>query len=225
MSEFFRFPHTPHLAWLGTGEPRADKVLSEDEAHLLLSAPVIVEEKLDGANLGFSVGPGGQLRVQNRGHFLEAPFQGQFSRLSGWLSLHAATLIHALGQGEILFGEWCAAQHSCGYDALPDWLVAFDVYDRGAQRFWSVERRDALCATLGLAVVPALSRGHASLGMLTELVLSRTSRFGREPIEGLVIRRDDGPWLAQRAKLVRPGFNQAIEDHWRRHRLRWNRKG
>ncbi|NLZ78249.1 MAG: DNA ligase, partial [Gammaproteobacteria bacterium] len=27
MSDFFRFPHTPHIDWLGEGMPRDDKVL------------------------------------------------------------------------------------------------------------------------------------------------------------------------------------------------------
>ena len=61
MTDFFRFPHTPHIAWLATGAPRDDKVLSPDEAHELLAGEVVLEEKLDGANLGFSVSPDGVL--------------------------------------------------------------------------------------------------------------------------------------------------------------------
>jgi hypothetical protein len=64
MSDFFRFPHTPHLAWLGEGSPRVDKVLSSREAADLLAGEVVVEEKLDGANLGISVSENGALRVQ-----------------------------------------------------------------------------------------------------------------------------------------------------------------
>ena len=74
---FFRFPHTPHLAWLGNGTPRDDKVLSPFEANALLAGDVVVEEKVDGANLGFSLGAPGQLRAQNRGHFLKSPHGGQ----------------------------------------------------------------------------------------------------------------------------------------------------
>ena len=66
-SDFFRFPHTPHLVWLGEGTPRDDKVLSHLEVNALLSADVVVEEKLDGANLGFSLSTDGGLRAQNRG--------------------------------------------------------------------------------------------------------------------------------------------------------------
>ena len=59
MSEFFRFPHTPHVAWLGHGLPRDDKVMSALEAEAFLAHPVVVEEKVDGANLGFSVDASG----------------------------------------------------------------------------------------------------------------------------------------------------------------------
>ena len=62
MTDFFRFPHTPHLAWLGEGTPRDDKVLSSHEAAALLAGEVVVEEKLDGANVGLSLDPDGGLR-------------------------------------------------------------------------------------------------------------------------------------------------------------------
>src|SRR5690606_2076140 len=51
VTEFFRFPQTPHLAWLGEGQPRDDKVLTPDEVDALLAGEVVVEEKVDGANI------------------------------------------------------------------------------------------------------------------------------------------------------------------------------
>ena len=189
----------------------------------LLSAPVLVEEKIDGANLGLSVGEDGRLRAQNRGQYLVPPLKGQFSRLAGWLAMHQATLPLVLGEDLILFGEWCAARHSIGYESLPDWFIVFDVFEPGAGRYWSVPRRDALCARVGLAVVPRLWEGTASLGLLREMVETRASRFGRGPVEGLVVRRDEGEWLGARAKLVRRDFTQAIGEHWRSRHLVWNR--
>ena len=81
MTDFFRFPHTPHLAWLGPDTPRDDKVLAPAEAQALLADEVVVEEKLDGANLGLSLAPDGGLCAQNRGQYLYEPHAGQFSRL------------------------------------------------------------------------------------------------------------------------------------------------
>ena len=222
MTDFFRFPHTPHLAWLGSAPPRDDKVLSPVETRNLLSTDVIVEEKLDGANLGISVGNDGQLRFQNRGEYLVPPFTGQFARLNAWAGQHMFDLALELGPGLILFGEWCAARHSVAYDALPDWFVAFDVFDRVAEKFWSVRRRDVLARHIGVPVVPCLSSGRMTLNDLIAMTTTRDSQFGQAPLEGLVIRRDGPEWMERRAKLVRPDFLQAIGEHWRRKQIKWN---
>lgn len=108
-TKFFRFPHTPHLAWLGNSSPRDDKVLSHGEVASLLSGEVVVEEKLDGANVGLSLDANGNLVVQNRGQYLSGPHTGQFARLPSWLVQHADSvpLDHSLtpmnvdGLGEI----------------------------------------------------------------------------------------------------------------------------
>ena len=129
MTDFFRFPHTPHLAWLGEGSPRDDKVMSPSEVAALLAGDVVVEEKLDGANLGLSLAPDGSLRAQNRGQYLTEPHAGQFARLPAWLAQHDKAMRSVLTPNLILFGEWCAARHSLDYAALPDWFLLFDVFD------------------------------------------------------------------------------------------------
>lgn len=222
MNDFFRFPHTPHLAWLGSAPPRDDKVLSSVEARNLLSMDVTVEEKLDGANLGISVGNDGQLRFQNRGEYLVPPFTGQFARLNAWVGQHMFDLVLELGPGLILFGEWCAARHSVAYDALPDWFVAFDVFDKEAEKFWSVRRRDVLARRIGVPVVPWLLSGQTTLDDLIAMATTRDSQFGHAPLEGLVVRRDGPEWMERRVKLVRPDFLQAIGEHWRRRQIEWN---
>lgn len=223
MSQFFRFPHTPHLAWLGSGEPRDDKVLSSDEARCLLSGDVVVEEKLDGANLGFSLSPDGKVLVQNRGQYLAEPHSGQFARFPAWLSLHGDALLGVLHPDLMLFGEWCAARHSLDYNALPDWFLLFDVYDRSAERFWSTARRDALAEEASLKVVPKIFRGRVSLNRLKKWVTGTPSRYRDAPLEGIVVRRETGDWCDARAKLVRPDFAQAITTHWRKRVIEWNR--
>jgi hypothetical protein len=223
MTDFFRFPHTPHLVWLGQGEPRDDKVLSPVEADALLQSEIVVEEKLDDANLGFSVDPDGGIRAQNRGQYLLPPFGGQFARLDTWLTAHEGALFDTLEAHLIAFGEWCAAKHSLDYDALPDWWLAFDVYDRMERRFWSTERRDAWAQSLGLCTVQEIAQGRFALADLMSLLDSQRSRYRDGPLEGLVIRAQDDRWLNRRAKLVHPDFTQQIQDHWRRQRLVWNR--
>ncbi|MBH1362784.1 RNA ligase family protein [Stenotrophomonas maltophilia] len=225
MNDLFRFPHTPHIAWLGKGSPRDDKVLATDEVAELLSGPVVVEEKLDGANLGFSRADGGALRAQNRGQYLIEPHVGQFQRLPEWMALHGSDLLDALGESLIAFGEWCAARHSLDYPMLPDWWLLFDVYDRRRQQFWSTRRRNELASKLGLAAVPRLATGLQTLANLRDGVGRWKSRYRDGALEGVVVRREDENWLQARGKLVRAGFTQEIGSHWRTRKLEWNRLG
>lgn len=221
--EFFRFPHIPHIAWLGLGAPRDDKLLAHHELCALLGGPVVVEEKLDGTNLGFSLAPDGTLRAQNRGQYLAQPHAGQFQGLPGWMALHGEGLAAALGKEHIAFGEWCAARHSLDYPALPDWWLLFDVYDRRNQHFWSTRRRDALARELGVFAVPRITEGKQTLASLKQMVVQGRSRYRDGVLEGVVVRREGADWLLARGKLVRADFTQAIDNHWRRRKLEWNR--
>jgi ATP-dependent RNA circularization protein (DNA/RNA ligase family) len=160
---------------LGSGTPRDDKVLAPDEVKALLRGPVVVEEKLDGANLGFSVAPDGHLRAQNRGQYLTEPHSGQFQRLPEWLTQHGEGLVSALGSNLIAFGEWCAARHSLDYSALPDWWLMFDVYDRCEAKFWSTRRRDEFADELALVTVPRIDQGNHTIASLKRQLMERTS--------------------------------------------------
>jgi ATP-dependent RNA circularization protein (DNA/RNA ligase family) len=222
VSEFFRFPHTPHVKWLGAGDPRGDKVLSPTEASYLLAGPVVVEEKLDGTNVGFSIAHSGAIQAQNRGQFLSQPFTGQFSRLNSWIALHGDNLSGSLPPSLILFGEWCTARHSLNYDKLPDWWLMFDVYDRASARFWSTTRRNELAAKMQLAVVPRIKSGHTTLEQLESCLTEEASHYRTGNVEGLVVRSEDGLWLTARAKLIHPDFTQAISEHWRTRSIEWN---
>ncbi len=219
---FHRFPHTPHLAWLGAGSPRADKVLCADEVATLLGNELVLEEKIDGASLGLSANDDGELLAQNRGSWLSPDVcHPQFRSLWPWLAPRREALLDALWPDLILFGEWCAAVHSVPYDALPGWFLGFDLLDRVQGRFWSTPRRNELLDGLGLQRVPELGRGRFSHQELVARMT--TSRVGSAPMEGIYVRVDSGDWLVQRAKLVRAEFVQAIDTHWSRGPLRRNR--
>ena len=82
-------------------------------------------------------------------------------------------------------------------------------------------RRNALAAATGLASVPCVACEKFSVSALEQLVATARSRAG--PLEGVVIRREPAEWCEARAKLVQPDFIQAIETHWRRRPLEWNR--
>lgn len=224
MINFFRFPSTPHLAWLSQiTVPREDKLLSPSDERALLAGKVLVEEKIDGANIGISLAEDKTLLIQNRGQYLTAPYAGQFARLPEWLTQHEKDIRDQLDASLILFGEWSAARHSIGYDRLPDWFLLFDVYDRAASRFWSSRRRDALASAAGLTIVPALLRGHTNITELEQMLANSSSHYRSGAMEGLVVRCESTDWCESRGKLVRADFTQAIDEHWSRRRIEWNR--
>lgn len=218
---FFKFPSTPHLATMPGVDIRGDKVLTESERDNFLTHEVTVEEKVDGANLGLSFDAYGNIRAQNRGAYLHLPGSGQWKKLGEWLALHTDALFEHLSGRYILFGEWCYAQHSISYDRLPDWFLAFDIYDREERRFLSTMHRDRILAKIHISKVPGIARGRFTYLEIQELL--SLSKLTNQPAEGIYLRIDNGDWLEQRAKLVRPEFIQAVEHHWSRSTMRTNR--
>ena len=221
--DFFKFPRTPYLWWPLERTPKNDRVLDPISVREFLSAEIIVEEKIDGANLGFSVGECGEVRPQNRGSWLENGDHPQFYPMWAWLAQRESLLKEIIGIDRMFFGEWCYAVHSVCYDRLPDWFLGFDVYDFATGRFWSTQRRDNVFKLAGIREVPRLFEGKATLADLQMMLRSEQSRVGTGPIEGLYLRREGPEWLDQRAKLVRPEFLAAIEEHWSSRPLKHNK--
>src|SRR5690606_25371435 len=93
-----------------------------------------------------------------------------FRGIESWIGPRARRIEAALGTDLLLFGEWCAVEHSVRYDALPDWFLLFDVYQRSAGCFWETALRDELARDLGLYVVPFVATGHFDLEGLHGLI-------------------------------------------------------
>lgn len=219
--DFFKFPSTSHLAALPGVNIRSDKVLSESERHEFLQHELVVEEKVDGANLGISFDREGNIQVQNRGAYLHLPGLGQWKKLEQWLTPRTDQLFDHLSDRLILFGEWCYAQHSVFYDRLPDWFLGFDLYDKQVGRFLASVHRDKLLREMGIIQVPLIAHGHFTYPELKKQL--SVSKLTDQPAEGLYLRADQGNWLAQRAKLVRSAFIQSVEQHWSQSSIKPNR--
>ncbi|MCE2448937.1 MAG: RNA ligase family protein [Candidatus Latescibacteria bacterium] len=195
--------------------------MTASEQNEFLCHKLVVEEKIDGANLGISFDSDGNIRAQNRGAYLELPGLGQWKKLAEWLAPRTDTFFEHLFDRYILFGEWCYAKHTVFYERLPDWFLGFDIYDREAGRFLSCSRRDEFFRTIRICPVPIIRCGHFTLSELSEFLLQ--SMLGDHPAEGIYLRSDRGDWLVQKAKLVCPAFVQSVEQHWSRKNIEPNR--
>ena len=213
-----KFPRTRHLLNLGSAT-RDDLIIPETDLPRYFSRRVIIEEKIDGANLGFSLSSDLSVLVQNRSHYVNASDAAQFAQLDRWLGLHSPALISVLHRDPtlperfILFGEWVAALHTVRYTALPDAFLAFDLCDRLEDRFATPGILRGVLAGSGIHTVPILWEGDVrDEGELLKF-LDRKSAFGEEAVEGVVVRWDSG----ERAKVVRSGF--VAGRHWSKNAL------
>lgn len=122
----------------------------------------------------------------------------------------------------MLFGEWCYAVHSVEYTKLPDYFLALDIYDRKEEKFLSVDRRNKIVYDLGMYLIPQW--GNSICNTIHNLSVHIGESFITEaPMEGIYIRQDQGDYLLRRAKLVRPGFIQNIDEHWSKKEMKVNK--
>ncbi len=202
------YPRTPHL-WPDTAHPRRLVVPPEEVADWLRS-PVVVEEKLDGANVSLWWAEGA-VRVAPRGGPDAMDRAGQLGRLRAWAADRSDRLEPLLADGWVLYGEWLWMRHGVAYDALPDWLIALDLW-HPANGFRDVSERDARCAAAGLSLPPRLFTGvlvnRKSVGRLME----RSVWAPGSPPEGVIIRGGRG----ERCKVVRDGFVRRDDASWSR---------
>jgi len=219
---FFKFPRTPHLFVVPGLNIRDDKLLSLEEAALFYSNPVIIEEKVDGANVGISMNPDGNLLVQNRGNYIRPGEHPQFDTLWGWLYSRSHLLSDFLNDRYVLFGEWCYVKHSVFYNALPDWFIGIDIYDSAARKFLNITNRNDSFEMLNIFPVPKIAEGSFSKDEFLEFLVNKGSQLGAEQLEGLYLRLEDNQWLLKRAKIVRGDFIQNITRHWKDENLKKN---
>ena len=242
---FTKFPRTPHLVRMGKDSIGRDDLLISDAKTWLLTASkyrIVVEEKVDGANLGISIDPVSfALRVQNRSHYVTSKDHPQFSPLNEWMTIHQfeiRSLLEAAGTlipmnhnnvNPIMFGEWLVAKHSIHYDALTDYFLAFDLLlpnGRFASRRLFNRLLDEHCPSL--ARVPILHDSETEridLETLQKTVTQGQSHFRKDngKLEGVYIRIDDGDFLKERSKIVRADFISG-NDHWTKHSIERNLK-
>jgi len=212
------YPRIPHLvAGRGTDD---DRVLETSEVEALLASPVVVEEKLDGANVMLWLS-GHQVEVSLRSGPGATDRASQLGPLRAWVAQHdelRSLLACGRGGARAAYGEWLYLTHSVPYDRLPAHLVVLDLLGHDGS-FLALDERNDRCGRAGLAVPPELSRED---GATVEGVEARlgTSTFGPSPMEGVVVRALDGGSRVRVAKLLAPGFERITDAAWDRGRPR-----
>ncbi len=222
--DFTKYPRTPHL--FGSKGTDDDKHLGESESLAFIAdESLIVEEKIDGTNVGIHFVDQGQMVLQCRGHLITEGMHPQYDLFKQWTAAKQQVLEQMLGDQYILFGEWVYARHSVYYRQLSHYFFEFDIYDKQAAAFLDLDTRMSLIENTGIETVPVVRRGAVNRSVLETLV--GPSQFDSQfenPItnrvdnlmEGLYLRTEANGLVTGRAKLVRPEFVEKIKQstHW-----------
>lgn len=221
---FTKYPRTPHL--FGSTGTSDDKHLDEVESKKFIADDsLIVEEKIDGTNVGIHFSDAGEMVLQCRGHLITEGMHPQYDLFKQWAAVKRNALETHLEDRFIVFGEWVYARHSIHYRQLTHYFFEFDIYDKHGEVFLDLEQRLTLVEAIGLQTVPVVHVGRIDRDDLEDLIgPSQFESYFENPVtkqpdnlmEGLYLRTEAEGIVTGRAKFVRPEFVEKIKQstHW-----------
>jgi hypothetical protein len=222
--DFTKYPRTPHL--FGSRGTDDDKHLGAQESRAFIAdSSLIVEEKLDGTNVGIHFTTAGRMVLQCRGHEITSGMHVQYDLFKQWTGCKRPVLEAMLGDRFILFGEWLYAKHSVHYRRLPHYFFEFDIYDKDGETFLDLASRMEMLENTNIHTVPVVHRGAATVAELHALIGASAfdSAFDNPltgktdaVVEGLYLRTEADGRVSGRAKVVRPEFVAKLKqsEHW-----------
>lgn len=161
---------------------------------------VIVQEKLDGSNVGIAR-LNGEIHALTRAGYLAStsPYE-QHHHFERWVIQNKSRFLAVLKDGERLCGEWLMQAHGTRYQLRHEPFVAFDlmtgttrkVHDEFIERIYR-----------GDFITPHLL--HRGLPLTIEAAMRMLESYGfhgaLDPVEGAV-------WRVERNEFIRPGGNE-----------------
>lgn len=214
---FIKYPKTYRIL-VPQIDIKGKRFLSNKEVKELLGGIVSVQEKMDGANVGI-IRTKNDFRLQKRGSLVGTSEHEQFNRFKAWSNQNYDKLMQ-LPINHVLFGELMFCKHTVFYNALPDYFLAFAVFDRLNEQYLHRDKLENLCNKLNISCVPEICKGFYNKTELFDLIPSK-SFYGNEPPEGVVV------WNYKRqlrGKIVKKKFQECMdhEGHWMRKKITYN---
>lgn len=192
-----KYPHLENLA-------RYDEVLR--------CKRVVVQEKLDGANVRFGLTPDGEFWLGSRNQLLDPEdFQASYGFV-GWAADHeiASRLLRTRAHGLTFYGEWVGKKVQGRITYRTEGFYLFDV--REGDQFLGQGELDHWARQLNLSTVPRRYWGPPDINTLTRF---RDLPLAGNVTEGIVIKADPpqrderGDWVM--AKYKSPDFEEVAK--------------
>jgi hypothetical protein len=169
---------------------------------------IIVQEKLDGSNVGVALKDGQVLALGRAGYLAQSSQYEQHQLFASWVRENEERFRAVLREGERLVGEWLAQAHGTRYALKHEPFVAFDLM-RGIERATFHEFTERI-APGGFTSPRWLSIGgpYPVEAALEDLRIIPSGTFGfhgaLEPVEGAIWRVEREGRVDFLVKYVRP---------------------
>lgn len=208
------YPATRHLPWKPNN--KGDKVATLQEAAVIFDGErTCVQEKIDGANCGMAYLNGhpvvrNRTKILRKGQEMKNPSQAQFASAWNWMHQNKSMFDVLDEHGPYsVYGEWMIQQHGMEYDALPEWFIAFDVYDWEKDHYIDPKKADNILRECGFSVIPTLLYGKLDSYETLEEFANGPSIFTLDAKrEGIIVKVSNGESVTTKFKMVRQGFEQ-----------------
>jgi len=168
---------------------------------------IIVQEKLDGSNVGVARLDGMLYALTRAGYVADSSPYEQHWRFAEWVYANQDRFMLVLQDGERLCGEWLMQAHGTRYDLKHEPLVVFDLMTGTSRATFDelVER----VRIAGFVTPSVIHRGRPlSIEDAMRLLNGRGFHGARDPVDGAV-------WRVERNELVcagRGGARRRIVD-------------
>lgn len=214
LPDFGRMLHLPH-------QPNCDRddlVATEEAASAIFRTHdiCVVEEKIDGSQVGLALPEGGVPFVRNKNHVLNKGYgrkrtnaKMQYAPLWNWVTEHAGCfdfLEGYFGETVGVYGEWIYAEHTLRYDLAPADFVAYQIYSPGLSDFVDPYEARAALGEAGFVLPPLLGVRVSSYEDLVALANQPSPWSSRDVREGVVVKYGDGERLLGQFKMRRASF-------------------
>ncbi|MFQ5651069.1 MAG: RNA ligase family protein [bacterium] len=202
------YGHIPHLP--GSRIGAGDHTCHEGQARIATEKvrdrhdDIIVQEKLDGSNVGVARIDGVICPLTRAGYLAStSPFE-QHHHFSAWVYANQERFLAVLEEGERLCGEWLMQAHGTRYNLPHEPFVAFDLMLKTERMPY-----DPFCERIrrGKFVTPKVLHRGDPLSIERAMQLLNTTGF-----HGALDAAEGAVWRVERNQLIHPG--KGSERRW-----------
>ncbi len=202
------YGHIPHLpgSRMGIGDYKCNEGQNRIATEKVRDKHdrIIVQEKLDGSNVGVARIDGEIYPLTRAGYLADtSPFELHWF-FSRWVEQHKVRFLNVLEDGERLCGEWLALAHGTKYNLPHEPFVAFDLM-RGQERATLADLSDRI-QNYGFVQPRILHIGNPFTIEQALEAIQVSGHGAIDPVEGAI-------WRVERNVLINPG--KSSERAWK----------